>query len=291
MNTRKQIDIMVALLFLTVLAFGIYFAWDPVRASDAEERQLEEAAERGAKLFAQNCRACHGKEGRGPLEDPSFPGFALNLEANRPTDPSELAALQAKFRDTIRCGRVGRVMPAWSVDQGGSLNDEQIRQLMVLITTNAGDAWAKEIEESKHLDEQFELPPPPAVDDPAFLNKGACGQVFRGGPAATATPAAPATPPAGPEVTYDVEMGDNFFRPNQLAARPGQKVIINLVNKGVAVHNMRQAGLDNQFQSGDDVASDPNVVNPGQKASLEFTIDQAGTYKFRCDFHPVDMTG
>ena len=88
MNTRKQVDVMVALVILTVLALGLYYAWDDTRASDAEDRQLVESAERGANLFAEKCRRCHGREGQGPLEDPSFPGFVLNQEANRPTDPA-----------------------------------------------------------------------------------------------------------------------------------------------------------------------------------------------------------
>ena len=180
MNTRKQINVMVALMFVTLLAFGIYYAWDDTRASDAEERQQEETAARGAHLFALNCRVCHGREGRGALEGAEFPGAPLNLEANRPTDSSELAALQKRFTETIRCGRVGTVMPPWGLDEGGSLNEEQIRQLVVFITTNAGDAWEKAIEEGERLDAQFELPAAPDPADEAFINKNACGQVFRG---------------------------------------------------------------------------------------------------------------
>jgi plastocyanin/mono/diheme cytochrome c family protein len=294
MNTSKQINVMVALMFVTLLAFGIYYAWDSTRAGDAEARQQEETAARGAHLFAQNCRICHGREGRGALEAPAFPGAPLNIDANRPTDASELAALQKRFTDTIRCGRVGTLMPAWSQDEGGSLNDEQIRQLVVFITTNAGDAWDKAIEESKRLDAQFELPAAPDPADEAFINKSSCGQVFRGGAVATPTPAGPGeapTPPPGPEVTYDVEMGDIFFKPNNLVAAVGQKVIINLRNSGQVIHNMRQAGGDNEYDSGDDVVSNPDAVPAGSTATLEITFDQAGTFNFRCDFHPVQMTG
>jgi plastocyanin len=37
--------------------------------------------------------------------------------------------------------------------------------------------------------------------------------------------------------------------------------------------------------------SDPDAIPPGATATLETTIDEAGTFNFRCDFHPVDMTG
>jgi len=186
---------MVLLLLLTVLAMGLYWAWDSVRAERAEERQTETAAARGAHLFAQNCRVCHGRTGKGVSENPSFPGIPLNIEPNRPTDPTELKALQLRLGDTIRCGRAGTIMPAWHLNYGGSLNDEQIRQLVTLITTNAGDAWQKELKYSDELDAQFELPAPPSASDPSQINPGYCGAVAR---AAAATPVGEPTevPPA-----------------------------------------------------------------------------------------------
>jgi uncharacterized membrane protein YjgN (DUF898 family) len=39
MKTSRQVDVMVLLLLLTVLAIGLYWAWDSVRAERAEERQ------------------------------------------------------------------------------------------------------------------------------------------------------------------------------------------------------------------------------------------------------------
>ncbi|HJX61231.1 MAG TPA: c-type cytochrome [Dehalococcoidia bacterium] len=187
---------MVLLLLLTVLAIGLYWAWDSVRAERAEERQAETAAERGAHLFAQNCRLCHGRTGQGVSENAAFPGIPLNIEPNRPTDAAQLKSLQLRLRDTIRCGRAGTIMPPWHLDYGGSLNDEQIRQLVALITTNAGDAWEKELKYSTELDAQFELPAPPLATDPTQINSGYCGAVA--GAATVATPVGEPTevPPA-----------------------------------------------------------------------------------------------
>ncbi|MGQ9573154.1 MAG: c-type cytochrome [Dehalococcoidia bacterium] len=198
MNTRKQVNVMIALVFLTLLTVALYWAWDTGRAEKAEERQLEVAADRGAHLFAKNCRLCHARTGKGAAEDPTYPGAPLNIEPNRPTDPTELKSLQVKFTDTLRCGRAGKIMPPWSVDYGGPLNDEQIRQLVLLITTNAGNAWEKELKYSDEFDQQFELAPPPAADDPALITELACGQVA----AAPATPVGTPVPltPAPPEV-------------------------------------------------------------------------------------------
>lgn len=116
------------------LATLLYYLWDGERQSSAVERQMEESAERGGFLFSRNCSSCHGLTGKGALERGGLPGAPLNLEENRPTAPGELATLQARFRDTIRCGRVGTLMPAWSQEQGGPLNDFQIQQLVTLIT-------------------------------------------------------------------------------------------------------------------------------------------------------------
>lgn len=165
MNTSKQVNIMIGLMFLLVLAFGIYFVWDQnVRASAAQERQVEENAIRGGKIFALNCRICHGDAGRGVLENPNLPGAPLNMEGFRVTSSSDLRALYQRLFDTIRCGRVGTLMPPWGQDQGGTLTEAQINQLVALITGSWLDepssdpehisevAWEAAVETAHELD-------------------------------------------------------------------------------------------------------------------------------------------
>ncbi len=140
MNTSKQVNIMIGLMFLLVLTLGIYFVWDQnARAQDASRRQAEENAIRGGKLYALNCRICHGDTGKGALENPNLPGPPLNIEAYRVTEPTTLKPLYQRLYDTIRCGRVGTLMPPWGQDQGGTLNDTQIKQLITLLTGSWGD--------------------------------------------------------------------------------------------------------------------------------------------------------
>lgn len=96
----------------------------------------------------------------------------------------------------------------------------------------------------------------------------------------------------GEEVTFDVSMGDNFFEPNEFTVPAGATVTFNLTNDGAAIHNMRVAGADNEYNTDDDVVSDPDLVNAGETATVEWTApDEAGTIDFLCDFHPTDMTG
>ncbi len=106
-----------------------------------------------------------------------------------------------------------------------------------------------------------------------------------------------AAPADGGGGALDIVMGDNFFELDgeknpTLELDAGAEVTINLDNKGTAIHAMRFAGEDNEYNSDDDAVSDPDIVSAGQKATLEFTAPgKAGTYNYQCDFHPTDMLG
>jgi plastocyanin len=59
-------------------------------------------------------------------------------------DEADLEETEELITNTITCGRVGTAMPPWAQEQGGPLSDEQIRQLMVLITTGRWELVAEE---------------------------------------------------------------------------------------------------------------------------------------------------
>jgi mono/diheme cytochrome c family protein/plastocyanin len=250
-----------------------YFIWEPERVEDAEARQIDVQLERGAKLFANNCAVCHGLQGEG------FVGPPLNVATNRPTNPQELTLLQSRIRNTITCGRVGTFMPAWARDQGGSLNNDQIQQLVLLITESDEEAWEFTHEYAEEHEVQTMQPSPDQI------NQGACGQVLR-----ETTPATPGPSP-DPQLTWDVAMRDNLFDPRSIAVPAGQRFTIALRNDGTAIHNMRIAGPDNRYQTPDDIVSTPEQIRGGQRGDLSGTITQTGTFNFRCDFHPTDMIG
>src|SRR5688572_3988299 len=127
MNTSKQVNVMIGLLFLMVITVALYWLWDPIRADDQAEKLEESAIERGANLFATFCRSCHGNQGLGRLERSDLPGLPLNLPENRPDSPLVLEQIQKRMRDTIECGRVGTLMPAWSQQHEGPFTNEQVR--------------------------------------------------------------------------------------------------------------------------------------------------------------------
>ena len=165
MNTAKQINIMIGLMFVGLFGTFLYFIFDngfnafgidfEGRENAAVVRQEKTNVERGAVLFALNCRSCHGLTGQGALERAGLPGAPLNVEDNRPPALTEaqVAAKADRFNGTITCGRVGTLMPPWSRDENGPLNDFQIEQLVTLITSEfSEEGWEHVVEEGNHSD-------------------------------------------------------------------------------------------------------------------------------------------
>lgn len=89
----------------------------------------------------------------------------------------------------------------------------------------------------------------------------------------------------------ETEMIDNAFTRNNLKVPLGETTTIQAENSGTAVHNLRIAGPDGQWNTDDDVVSDPDAVAGGEAGEVEFSPTVAGTYTFRCDFHPLEQGG
>jgi len=98
----------------------------------------------------------------------------------------------------------------------------------------------------------------------------------------------PTPGPAG-EVVIRVEMRNNFFFPNALTVRAGRDYILELRNRDGEAHNLRIAGIDNEYGTDDDLVSDD--IDPGKTGSLAFRIDQPGVYDFRSDSQLISMVG
>ena len=135
MNTQKQIFLIVVLFFVFTGGCAAYSIIElPQRAPSQVTWTKEQTVERGALLFANNCRTCHGIKGQGGV------GLPLNSSVNpaarnfQNQDPLILKANQALLRTTISCGRAGTLMPAWLKQNNGSLNNIQVEHLINLIT-------------------------------------------------------------------------------------------------------------------------------------------------------------
>lgn len=166
MNTAKQINVMIGLLMVGMVGTLLYFLFDngfdiagvkfAGREDVAAQRQELVNAERGGFLYARNCRSCHGLTGQGAIERPGLPGAPLNDVGQRPPAilPALLGAHQDRLAATIHCGRIGTVMPPWSTQEGGPLNEFQIQQLVILITSEHfyEHGWEFAVEEGNHSD-------------------------------------------------------------------------------------------------------------------------------------------
>jgi mono/diheme cytochrome c family protein len=178
-NLDRKILVGAGMLFAVfALVGGYFFLLFSLRADATSERwrdrvaseqQLQKSIERGRNIYANFCFDCHGKTGLGS-SDPTrkdLPGLPLNKPTfkydNIKRDPTKLKAVQDLLTLTISRGRAkppGSVsMPAWSEHEGGSLNDEQIQQLLSFIMYGTEQDWAdvvtvrlhSEGAEDKHL--------------------------------------------------------------------------------------------------------------------------------------------
>lgn len=285
MNTSKQINAMIVLLSLLLVGVGIYTIWDPIRAEDESERTAEVIAERAGNTFAANCRQCHGNQGEGRI------GPALNPEGRKAaglddwTDPAKRAQYVQLVKNTLVCGRIGKIMPPWSQEQGGPFSDEQIRQLVILITENPGNGvgWEAAAHHSEELNAQAPLPEVTEVLKGAAItgaNLPVCGQKAETAPTATPTP-----PPVATNVT--VVATDNKFDLAAIAVPSGQQVTLAFQNRGAATHNWHVQRV--QSTAGGEPQT--KLLPGGQSETLTFTITQTGTFTYICDVHPIDMKG
>jgi cytochrome c oxidase cbb3-type subunit 3 len=104
-----------------VALMGAVMILEPSRQAAAQAAARQAAIQSAADTYAQNCVICHGSSGDGVGAIP-----ALNLDALRASDPETL------YR-TIARGRYNTAMAAWSMDEGGSLTNAQIDELVALI--------------------------------------------------------------------------------------------------------------------------------------------------------------
>jgi plastocyanin/quinol monooxygenase YgiN len=107
-------------------------------------------------------------------------------------------------------------------------------------------------------------------------------------------PGEPGSEPGGPQ-GQTIDLQDNKFSATELTAPANTETVINLVNQGKAIHNMHVAS-SGDFEAaicqtnGDAPCSNPSQIRAGQQGTITLNLP-AGEYKFRCDFHPTEMTG
>ena len=111
------------LVFMVVLIAGFiaYTVREPDLRSTAKSEQQTTYTKLGTALFAKNCASCHGKGGNG--------GTAPVLNAKEFLK----ATTDEQIQTLVSAGVPGSEMPAWSLDYGGTMTEEQVRQLVTYL--------------------------------------------------------------------------------------------------------------------------------------------------------------
>lgn len=99
------------------------------------------------------------------------------------------------------------------------------------------------------------------------------------------------------DVTFEIDTDDNGqnvnprFIPNAISSNAGDVVEIVLTNIGSVAHNLRLAGLDEEYDTRDDWLTNPATLFAGDTGTVVVKLDDPGVYAFRCDFHATLQTG
>lgn len=265
--------VIVGLVALSALLV-VYLADEPNRmAAEVVEKQ-EFAIEDGVGTYLQNCMVCHGPAGEGysepgaegtgrigaPLGGDTALGRAAQ-ELNQSEDPVVREERYNLIVNTLHNGR--GLMPAFGrgAEGGALLNDEQIRNLALMIQNVDWDLVYNEAIAASGGYPTF--PPPPAP---------------RGGAQPTAAPEAAQDAGAGEDAgdaatsdQFTVESYDIYFEPKELEVPSDTEVTILLPNLGAAPHNFSIDALD--------ISVD---IAPGETKEVAFTAPE-GEYEYYCN--------
>ncbi len=116
--------LIVGLVFMVALVAGFiaYRLREPSLRADAVAAQKTSYTSLGKQLFAASCAECHGAKATGG-------GSAPTLNSQQFLSSTSDNKIQA----LVSSGVSGTDMPAWSLDFGGTLTDEQVRQVVTYL--------------------------------------------------------------------------------------------------------------------------------------------------------------
>jgi mono/diheme cytochrome c family protein len=134
-------------IVLISVGLPVYWLGEPGRNEGWQETFDRRAADRGAETFAPtaegglNCAGCHGgmdaQGGLAPYTINDANGdFVASVEWQAPALNTVLLRFdEEELFDILVYGRPFSPMPAWGIDGGGALNDQQIGNLIAYIKT------------------------------------------------------------------------------------------------------------------------------------------------------------
>lgn len=117
----RYIQIGFGLIIILIAGLTLYLFKENERLASAAEEFNSERVQRGKLLYTAQCQSCHGTDGEGGL------GPALNNKQVLDNTPDNV------FFSVVRSGVPNTQMPAWSVEYGGPLTDEDVRDIVALL--------------------------------------------------------------------------------------------------------------------------------------------------------------
>jgi len=88
-----------------------------------------------------------------------------------------------------------------------------------------------------------------------------------------------------------ISVRDAKYIGNKLLVPLGDVVTVRVTNNDQQPHNLRIAGFDGEYNTDDDIVTEPETIGGGQTGEVSFAPAVAGAYTFHCDFHPGSMGG
>jgi mono/diheme cytochrome c family protein len=138
----------LAMLFILAIGLPLYWVMEPGRQENAAGDFGRKFRERGEHMFAAtgenanalNCAGCHGGLDGGVAPDFPLSQPDGSIQVVQWRAPQLGTVLLRYSREEVRFilvyGRPGSPMPAWGVDGGGPLNDQQIQNLIDYLDEN-----------------------------------------------------------------------------------------------------------------------------------------------------------
>ncbi len=144
MQTKVVIGTLSFMLVMIIL--GLAALLEPASLERITEARAGRQIEAGAVLFTGSCAECHGVDGKAEMcmdasgEQKGCVGLPLNHLALLCGEPSERMAQLGwsgsksdLIFQTIAAGRPGTLMPTWSEQFGGSMEEYQMEQLTAYV--------------------------------------------------------------------------------------------------------------------------------------------------------------
>lgn len=143
-----QIKVVIGTIafMLVMIIMGVAALFEPARLQETTDAFFGRQIEKGAVIFSENCAECHGVEGKAiecvdfAGEELACVGLPLNhapLLCGEPSQRLQQVGWQSSrenfISQTVAAGRPGTLMPTWSQEFGGPMEDYQVEQVTAFV--------------------------------------------------------------------------------------------------------------------------------------------------------------